>query len=263
MLSQKQLIERRLVELRDAVNKMPDNKAGKMLAKRHNSQIERLTKELERINISQQPAKEFKECRGTGKAKGYGCKAHLPKVKYNKINHVYGLGKSCGCYGNWLLNTEEGKKKSKLAIQKATRQRRDIEQARGARKDRRSHAKELQKTQRLVNKFVRLRDRGKPCISSGIPYLPDFDAGHLFSVKQYAGLRFDLDNIHGQSINANRFKEGDEVNYLINLKHRIGEKRAQALVERAQEYRKNGRRFSIPELKEIQEDIKQRIKKIS
>jgi hypothetical protein len=43
--------------------------------------------------------------------------------------------------------------------------------------------------QKIFNEFIRLRDKGKPCISCGQPkdYL---QAGHFYSVRMYDGLRF-------------------------------------------------------------------------
>lgn len=267
MLSEKQKIQRRLRELHHELASLnrKQTPASKMLTKRHEKQIVDLEKRLVRMREKNETATNFikdrlKTCKGTGKAKGYGCGKDVPMVKYNQANRVYGLGKSCGCYGEWLLGTEEGKKKTRKATLKATRQSRELKQAAMERSQRRSHAKQIQKTQRIINQYVRLRDKGKDCISSGIPYLPDFDAGHCFSVKGYAGLRFDLDNIHGQSINANRFKDGDETNYLLRLEKRIGKERTDALIERAKDYKKNGRKFSVPELIEIQNEIKQKIK---
>lgn len=45
-----------------------------------------------------------KPCKGTGIAKGYGCGVKT-------YHRIYGLGKMCGCYSGWLLNTDAGKLK--------------------------------------------------------------------------------------------------------------------------------------------------------
>jgi len=117
-------------------------------------------------------------------------------------------------------------------------------------------------TQLLVNKYVRLRDKGLDCISQCTSYKSDFDAGHCFPLGSYEGLRYDLDNIHGQSIGANRFKEGDHINYLLNLPNRIGQQRTDALIIKAKDYKKNGYKFSKDELIKIQSKIKQLIKEL-
>ena len=117
-------------------------------------------------------------------------------------------------------------------------------------------------TQLLFNSYIRQRDKNLPCISSGNPYKSDHDAGHCFPVGSYEGLRFDYDNVHGQSIGDNRFKEGNHVDYIINLPKRIGLERFKALVERAEDYKRNGKKFSREELLEIQAEVKLKIKEL-
>jgi len=129
-------------------------------------------------------------------------------------------------------------------------------------KQRKTLSSEIQKTQKLVNKYVRLRDKGKPCISQNIAYKKDFDAGHLFSKNTYSAIRFNLDNIHGQSIYANRYLEGDFDNYLINLPNRIGKERVEALKQLAAECKRTTKKWTIAELEEIQRDIKQKLKQL-
>ena len=46
-----------------------------------------------------------------------------------------------------------------------------------------------QRLQQVFNKFIRLRDYGKPCISCGRKRL--LQAGHFYSVKGYDGLRYE------------------------------------------------------------------------
>ena len=129
-------------------------------------------------------------------------------------------------------------------------------------KNRKSLSSEIQKTQTLVNKYVRLRDYGKPCISQNIPYKKDFDAGHLYSKNTYSAIRFHLDNIHGQSIYANRYLEGDFDNYLLNLPSRIGKEKVVALESLAMECKKTTKKWTFEELEEIQRDIKLKIKQL-
>lgn len=202
--------------------------------------------------------KKEKPCKGIGKAHGVkGC---------GKVTAYRTYGLCDSCRADFLLNDERGKIILQKATLKATAPRikaqNDLKDALLNKKARTSHSALIQQTQKLVNKYVRLRDRGKNCISQLIPYKDDFDAGHCFPVKGYEGLRFDLDNIHGQSINANRFLEGDHINYLVNLPTRIGEQRTRELIQRAKDYKRNGYKFSRPELLEIQANIKQKIKEL-
>lgn len=122
--------------------------------------------------------------------------------------------------------------------------------------------KEIKKTQDIFNKFIRLRDRFKPCISENIPYQSDFDAGHYYSVKQFSGIRFNEDNVHGQSINGNRFKEGNFEMYTTNIVNRIGKERLDKLNELARYYKVNPKKWTISELKEIQKKYRLKINKL-
>ncbi len=180
-----------------------------------------------------------------------------------KYDHKYGYGIKCGCYSEWLLTTPEGRELMNKATLKATKPRRELEKEKASREDRKKLGTLIQDTQRLFNKYIRLRDKGKPCISSGIPYKSDFEAGHCFPVSTYPGLRFDFDNVHGQSVKDNRFKDGAQEDYLINLYRRIGKERTEALIERAKDYKKNGHRFTREYLKELQSDLKQKIKELN
>ena len=192
-----------------------------------------------------------KKCRGLGKAKDFkGC-GKLTK------HRKYGLGLMCGCYPEWLYNTPKGLIEVEKASLKVSKPRKDFEKAKEVKKNRSTLSAEIEKTQRLVNKYVRLRDYGKPCISQNIMFQKDQEAGHLYSKNTHSAIRFDLDNIHGQSVYANRFKEGDFDNYLSNLPNRIGKERTEALKIRAEECKRSVKKWTISELKEIQENIKE------
>lgn len=82
------------------------------------------------------------------------------------------------------------------------------------------YAKELQKE---INTIVRLIDKGTQCISTLKPLNKKFDAGHFYSVGSNPALRFNLDNIHAQSVYANQYLSGDQMNYLNGLKKVYGE----------------------------------------
>jgi hypothetical protein len=112
--------------------------------------------------------------------------------------------------------------------------------------------------QQLVNKYVRMRDIGKPCISCEKPITGKTDAGHLFSVGNYPSVRFDLRNIFAQCITCNQFNGGNIHEYRKNLINKIGITEFEDLERKAHETRK----FSIPEIKEMIQEFKQKIKNI-
>ena len=194
------------------------------------------------------------KCIGTSKdTYGLGCRTEQTKRKL-------GLGIECGCYSSFLLNTPQGKARIKRLTVKVTKPRMDLEAATLDKKARTSLGALKKQTQLLFNSYIRMRDENLPCISSGIPYKEDFDAGHCFPVGSYEGLRYDFDNVHGQSIGDNRFNEGNHVDYLINLPKRIGLDRFKTLVAKAEAYKKNGYKFTKCELLEIQKEIRLKIK---
>jgi hypothetical protein len=66
-----------------------------------------------------------------------------------------------------------------------------------------------------------------PCISSGRPLALDsigggYDAGHYRSTGSAPHLRFNEENVHGQSKHDNRYLSGNAVDYRIGLIKRIG-----------------------------------------
>ena len=81
------------------------------------------------------------------------------------------------------------------------------------------YAKDLQKE---VNTIVRLIDKDTQCISTLKPLNNKYDAGHFYSVGSNPTLRFNLDNIHAQSVYANQYLSGDQMNYLNGLSEVYG-----------------------------------------
>jgi hypothetical protein len=110
----------------------------------------------------------------------------------------------------------------------------------------------------IVNQYIRLRDEGKPCISCGS--YNTLQAGHFFAVGGYDGLRFDEDNIHGECARCNCWDESHLILYADNLKSKIGEHDFNALKQRAADYKRNGYKFSRPELLELIEIYKKKVR---
>lgn len=106
-----------------------------------------------------------------------------------------------------------------------------------------------QDLQKIFNKFIRLRDKDKPCVSCG--QVKDLQAGHFFAVSGYDGLRFDEDNVHGECARCNCWDESHLILYSENLKGRIGEERYEALKQRARNYKQFGNKWSRVELEEM------------
>lgn len=120
-----------------------------------------------------------------------------------------------------------------------------------------THKDYLNELQRVFNTYIRQRDRGKTCICCDKPLTGKYDAGHFYSVKSSSALRFDEDNVHGQTVHCNRDLHGNLIEYGIRLQKRIGIERFKALEEK----RHNTVKLTIPEIKEKIEYYKNKIKK--
>lgn len=87
----------------------------------------------------------------------------------------------------------------------------------------------LKLLQQVFNKFIRLRDKYKGCISCDSPLINKYDAGHYYSVGAYPNLRFNENNVHGQCVFCNQHRHGNIHEYTLRLPNRIGQKEFEAL----------------------------------
>lgn len=192
-----------------------------------------------------------KSCKGQGKAFGYGC-GKLTNVE----NRIYGLGKMCGCYSDWLLNSDIGKSILQKSISNVQKPRIELEKAYKENKEKKGIAGALLVTKTLVHAYVRKRDQGKPCISCGCNWNPEFEAGHHYSANSFTTLKFNLDNIAGQCFFCNNKLEGNFSNYALNLPKRIGVEKYNELVRLASIDKQFSKVWDLDKLKEIRENIK-------
>lgn len=112
------------------------------------------------------------------------------------------------------------------------------------------------------NKWVRLRDYGKTCISCesilGDTLLGGaYDAGHYRSVGSAKHLRFDERNVHGQCKKCNRWGSGMAVDYRRGLVNRIGLAEVEAL-----EADQAPRKYTIDDLIELKRIYSERVKQL-
>lgn len=84
-------------------------------------------------------------------------------------------------------------------------------------------------TQRVVNDYIRERDRELPCISCGTYTTVQWEAGHFRSRGKASHLRYHEDNIHAQCHHCNVHLSGNQQQYRINLIAKIGAERVEAL----------------------------------
>ena len=113
-------------------------------------------------------------------------------------------------------------------------------------------------TQVTFNKFIRLRDKGLPCISCGVTMHKKINACHYYSSGGHKNLTFNPDNVHSGCERCNSYLAGNLTEYRKGLLKRIGSERLQQLDDTAHETRK----YSREELRELNEYYKQKIKEL-
>jgi hypothetical protein len=115
--------------------------------------------------------------------------------------------------------------------------------------------------QRAFNEYIRVRDRGKPCISCGASQGVtvrggDFDAGHYRSRGSSPHLAFHIHNCHSQCVKCNRHLSGNIVEYRKQLVIRIGIEKLEKL-----EQDNRPRNYTIKDFQRIISICKKRMKR--
>lgn len=151
------------------------------------------------------------------------------------------------------------KRREKAEKEAKKEERKKVRQVKESLKTRRDYLKEAQV---VFNRFVRLRDAGRVCISCGAPLAADsvgggFDCGHYRSVGSAPHLRFDERNAHGQCKQCNRWGSGRAVDYRIGLIRRTGLEAVEEL-----EADQTVKKWSIDELKAIAAHYRARLKEL-
>lgn len=158
-----------------------------------------------------------------------------------------------------ILAMEEREKEKVKAAAKRIKEQKEVEKAgRKRRKAKRESLKSKsqwdKEAQSAFNRYIRIRDEGKPCVSCGNPligksnYLTGsaIDASHYRSRGAASHLKFNTFNVHSACTRCNRQLSGNAVEYRIRLIDRIGLERVERL-----ESNNEPRRFDIPYLKRI------------
>ena len=121
-----------------------------------------------------------------------------------------------------------------------------------------THSDWLKELQTVFNRYIRLRDKDKGCVSCGKQLKGKYDAGHLFSVGAFPNLRFDEFNVHAQCTFCNMHQHGNISEYMIRLPKRIGQEQFDLLLER----RNVSNKLTIPEIIEKKEYYLSKIKEL-
>ena len=87
----------------------------------------------------------------------------------------------------------------------------------------------LKEAQRAFNAYIRVRDKGRDCISCGRSHNGQYHAGHYISVGAATELRFCEDNCHLQCAPCNNHLSGNPIEYRKRLIGKIGLERVEWL----------------------------------
>ena len=120
-----------------------------------------------------------------------------------------------------------------------------------------TNADYVRELQVIFNRFIRMRDVDKGCISCGTPLVGKFDAGHYRSCGSSPELRFKEANVAGQCVYCNQHLHGNLIEYRKGLIKRIGLEEVELL-----ENHIIPMKYSIPELIELKVIYKDKIKKL-
>ncbi|KGQ31830.1 recombination protein NinG [Gallibacterium anatis] len=130
-----------------------------------------------------------------------------------------------------FAEAEKKKKQEKLDRQERIKNRKRLKAYKEANK---THNDLIKEAQSAVNKYIRVRDENKECISCGTPLISEklgggFDAGHYRSRGAAPHLRFYTLNIFGQCKRCNRYLGGNYHEYRIGLIERLGIEKVEAI----------------------------------
>lgn len=159
------------------------------------------------------------------------------------------------------VKAEAKRIKDKHSAEKEGRQRRKVK-----RESFKTKAQWDKEAQSAFNRYIRMRDEGKECVSCGNPligksnYLTGsaIDASHYRSRGAASHLKFNTFNVHSACTRCNRQLSGNAVEYRIRLIERIGLERVERL-----ESDNEPRRFDIPYLKRVKSIFSRRANALS
>ena len=80
----------------------------------------------------------------------------------------------------------------------------------------------------IFSRYIRLRDKGKPCVTCGCAWEEGFNCGH-FQSRRFFATRWDERNAHGQCARDNLWGAGEQYLHSIAVDKKYGEGVAQEL----------------------------------
>lgn len=190
-----------------------------------------------------------KKCKGLGVAKDHGCMEEVFKRT---------LGLCENCYPAWLLNTPEGKERLEKHTLKAKEPRMQIEKARAEKKDRTSLQYLKNSVMTWCHRYIKERDKGKPCVSCGQPWSSDHQAGHWKKASDYSTLKFWEFNIHNQCQGCNLMRDGNVQKYGDRITKRISPDQKKEIERMCQEEKQTDFKWDREELNDLRDYYKEK-----
>ena len=120
-----------------------------------------------------------------------------------------------------------------------------------------SRAEWLKEAQAVFNKYIRMRDEGKPCISCSRHHGGQYHAGHFRSIGAAPELRFNEYNCHRQCQPCNTHLSGNLLEYRKGLISKIGIDQVEWL-----EGKHEAKKYTIEEIQAIKKEYQQKIKEL-
>lgn len=114
----------------------------------------------------------------------------------------------------------------------------------------------MNEAQAMFNKYIRLRDKGRPCVSCLKPYQDNFQAGHFYSSGGHKVITFNELNVFSQCVQCNMHLSGNLNEYRKNITKRITPYQLEVLDSLAHETKK----YTVDELRNLIELYKEKIK---
>lgn len=177
----------------------------------------------------------------------------MSKCKFCKQPATQRFGLNYFCNPDCAYNHARAIQANKASKDASEQRKRDRERL----KQLKTRSEWLRDAQVVFNKFIRLRDAQKNCISCERKLGAKFDAGHYKSVGAHPELRFSEVNTNGQCVFCNQHLSGNLINYRAELIKRIGLAEVERL-EGPQEPLK----LTIPEIQELIKTYKQKCKEL-
>tara|TARA_R110000787_G_scaffold74970_6_gene166303 strand:- start:372 stop:995 length:624 start_codon:yes stop_codon:yes gene_type:complete len=190
-----------------------------------------------------------KKCKGLGIAKGNGC---------GNMSLERRLGLCRACYPNFLLHTPEGRERVKKHTLKAKEPRESLQKAFQEKKDKTSLQYLKVSTVTWCHRYIKERDKGKPCVSCGQSWSLDHQAGHWKKASDYSTLKFDENNIHNQCRGCNLLRDGNVQKYGDRIRMRISEEQKEEIERKCREEKQKVFKWERTELEELRNHYKKK-----